>query len=392
MKKLLIFLVIQFCITKIYSQVPKADFEVIVTYYCDYAFVELKNNSTNADSCFWDIYGYGNYVFNNIKYFSVGNLDWDRDFTFSLIAKGHGSSDTLTKPYSLRQTTAAISATIQDTLNYAPLVVKFTNLSKTREGDTLTYSWDFNDGTTSLEVSPTHVYELPKTYYPVLTATTQSNCKLHGYATITVKDTAQKGEVGYIINKCTPPSPHGWDNTVIGYNKYYGWNNYLINDTLKVFGQIYGICCTRKTATVHMRKDTVYIRTFETGPECSCSDIFCFALNIPLADKDSINVSFNGSVVFAKKIYQDVKTIHDDETISIYPNPTKNSFSISYLGVETKYVKIELIDLLGRIVFRTNQPLKDRMTINNLNLQSGTYILRLTTLKGDTYTSKIIIN
>ena len=55
-----------------------------------------------------------------------------------------------------------------------------------------------------------------------------------------------------------------------------------------------------------------------------------------MSAKDSINVSFNGNVVLAKKIYQVVKTINVDKAISIYPNPTKNSFSISYFSMERK--------------------------------------------------------
>ena len=50
-----------------------------------------------------------------------------------------------------------------------PLPVTFTNTSSSDDLDPITSSWDFGDGATSTDASPTHVYGTPGTYTAVLT-------------------------------------------------------------------------------------------------------------------------------------------------------------------------------------------------------------------------------
>jgi len=52
-----------------------------------------------------------------------------------------------------------------------PLPVAFTDLSTTSIGAIETWAWDFGDGDVSAEPNPTHVYELPGFYTPILTVT-----------------------------------------------------------------------------------------------------------------------------------------------------------------------------------------------------------------------------
>ena len=49
-----------------------------------------------------------------------------------------------------------------------PLTVDFTNTSM---GENLSYSWDFGDGQTSMEASPSHTYEVVGDYTVTLTTT-----------------------------------------------------------------------------------------------------------------------------------------------------------------------------------------------------------------------------
>jgi PKD repeat protein len=58
--------------------------------------------------------------------------------------------------------------TLSDATGTAPLNVSFTNSSR---GTIDIYAWDFGDGTTSQEASPTHVYSEPGTYVATLTVT-----------------------------------------------------------------------------------------------------------------------------------------------------------------------------------------------------------------------------
>jgi PKD repeat protein len=58
--------------------------------------------------------------------------------------------------------------TAQPTSGETPLTVTFTDTSS---GDPDSWSWEFGDGGSSAEQSPTHVYEEPGTYRVILTAT-----------------------------------------------------------------------------------------------------------------------------------------------------------------------------------------------------------------------------
>lgn len=58
--------------------------------------------------------------------------------------------------------------TAQPTSGERPLTVTFTDTST---GDPSSWAWEFGDGGTSAEQSPTHVYEEPGTYRVILTAT-----------------------------------------------------------------------------------------------------------------------------------------------------------------------------------------------------------------------------
>lgn len=60
--------------------------------------------------------------------------------------------------------------TAQPSAGPYPLVVKFTSTVTNYDGD-LTYSWNFGDGGTSDEASPTHTYEEPGNYSASLTVT-----------------------------------------------------------------------------------------------------------------------------------------------------------------------------------------------------------------------------
>jgi len=69
-----------------------------------------------------------------------------------------------------RPPTVAISAST--TNGEAPLPVEFTSTVSDADGDTpITYAWDFGDGATSTEASPSHTYTTPGRYVVELTAT-----------------------------------------------------------------------------------------------------------------------------------------------------------------------------------------------------------------------------
>jgi glucose/arabinose dehydrogenase/chitodextrinase len=85
---------------------------------------------------------------------------------------------------------AAASAT--PTSGYSPLPVSFSSAgSKDPGGGSLTYQWDFGDGTTSTQANPTHTYAATgvKSFLVGLTVTDSSNASSTATVTITVGST-----------------------------------------------------------------------------------------------------------------------------------------------------------------------------------------------------------
>ena len=69
-----------------------------------------------------------------------------------------------------------------------PLSVSYTNTSVAMAGNTLSYSWDFGNGASSINTNPTETYTLAGIYQTTLTATDNVGCKDTATVYITVKD------------------------------------------------------------------------------------------------------------------------------------------------------------------------------------------------------------
>ncbi|MFV0132701.1 PQQ-dependent sugar dehydrogenase [Streptomyces sp. HMX87] len=84
-------------------------------------------------------------------------------------------------------------AAASTTSGQAPLRVRFSSAGTTdQDGDTLTYSWDFGDGSTSTRANPTHRYTKNGTYTATLTAKDPSGRTGSASVQIVVGNTAPK--------------------------------------------------------------------------------------------------------------------------------------------------------------------------------------------------------
>jgi PKD repeat protein len=143
-----------------------ADFSATPTSGIGPLEVTFTNLSTgDYDTLAWDFGDGGSSVEANPShvYTAAGT------YTVSLTVIGDGGTDVETKTAYITVYTAVYADFSADvTSGVAPLTVQFTNLS-TGDYDTLT--WDFGDGGSSVEASPSHVYTAAGTYTVSLTVT-----------------------------------------------------------------------------------------------------------------------------------------------------------------------------------------------------------------------------
>ncbi|MFF9898291.1 PQQ-dependent sugar dehydrogenase [Streptomyces longispororuber] len=88
-----------------------------------------------------------------------------------------------------------VEAAASVTSGQAPLRTRFTAEATDADGDTLTYAWDFGDGTTSTEQNPTHTYDKNGTYTATVTAKDPSGRTGTASAHVTVGNTAPTVEL-----------------------------------------------------------------------------------------------------------------------------------------------------------------------------------------------------
>ena len=109
-------------------------------------------------------------------------------YTVSLTVSGPGGSDTHTQTDYITVSDPTVISAFSATplLGFSPLAVDFTDAST---GNIATHSWDFGDGATSSEVSPTHSYVSAGTYTVSLTVSGPGGSDTHTQTDyITVSD------------------------------------------------------------------------------------------------------------------------------------------------------------------------------------------------------------
>ncbi|MFT4521602.1 MAG: hypothetical protein ACI8ZN_000539 [Bacteroidia bacterium] len=64
---------------------------------------------------------------------------------------------------------------------------------------------------------------------------------------------------------------------------------------------------------------------------------------------------------------------------NVYPNPNNGTFAIVLPEVDLKQVTIEIYDLMGHLVYQTNEIGNSKVEVKVGDLRSGTYIVHFKT-------------
>jgi len=211
------------CIDTIQHQVvvnglPSADFTV--SNVCDESAVSALNSST---SNFGTITSYQWSMGDGTNSTSINPTHTFGDTgTYNLqlvITSSLGCSDTVTHPVEVYPMPVADFSTVPGCQNST---MPFTNLTSISSGNILSYSWNFGDGTATVQANPTHSYTSTSTFNVTLVATSNHNCRdtivypLTVYplpvANFTAADACQNTTVGFI------------DNSTISSGNITGWS------------------------------------------------------------------------------------------------------------------------------------------------------------------------
>lgn len=151
------------------------------------------SNNTNqsfkvTDGCSWTgtIYGAGTSADSlAVNTSSTGNTG---NVTLNGVGKYVLSIDDTTMKFTLTEVSANTIPVASFTTSISGLTVSTNNTSTDADGDTLSYSWDFGDGTTSSEKSPSVTYKAAGTYKITLTVTDTNGGSKSSNSSVTVKN------------------------------------------------------------------------------------------------------------------------------------------------------------------------------------------------------------
>lgn len=162
-------------LVKVYG--PKASFSFAPVLQCTNQDVTFTNSSitdgTNAiTSALWD-FGDGTSV-NNISAAVLHKYTLAGSYTSKLkVTDAFGCTDSITNASTINILKTFVDFNTTDTLTCPGGTVQFNNISI---GNSLTYSWDFGDGTTSTVKNPSHIYAVPGQYKVKLIGTESIGC------------------------------------------------------------------------------------------------------------------------------------------------------------------------------------------------------------------------
>lgn len=179
------------------NPLPVVSFTSNVTEGCAPASITFTNTSANSVNCVWTFEGGGNQVGCGSvtqQYNSAGVFD-----VTLTITDGNGCINSLTNNDMITiypEVNASFGVNVYEQSVLYP-VFNFTNTST----NATSYTWEFGDGATSTQTSPTHTYaETPGVYHIILYASNAAGCNDSAVAVVSVIDEL----IFYVPNTFTP--------------------------------------------------------------------------------------------------------------------------------------------------------------------------------------------
>ena len=213
--KVFVFLCLVFLSTETSAQLS-AKFSSDVTSGCAPLVVTFKDISTgNPTSWRWDL-GNGNVSTQqnpNTIYFNPGT------YTVRLIVKTSTGVDSVSKvDYVTVYSTPTVDFSSSVTTGCFPLNVQFTDKSTPGSGTITSRVWDFGDGNTSTDPSPSHTYKVAGTFTIALRVQNSNGCNkiASKVGLINIQGGVKADFTLSALTSCNPPAQANFTNTSTG--------------------------------------------------------------------------------------------------------------------------------------------------------------------------------
>jgi len=200
-----------------------ANFTSNIVTGCAPILVQFSDQSTgNPTSWQWNL---GNGTISTLQNPSTTYI-LPGTYTVTLTVSNSSGTNTKTVTGYINVTpTPTVNFVASDSVSCAPETIQFTNLSVPGISGTANYFWDFGDGTTSTQTSPSHTYANNGVYTVTLSATNSAGCSnilaKPNYIQLVNKPAASFTATNN--NSCTLPLTVSFTNTATG-GTTYKWN------------------------------------------------------------------------------------------------------------------------------------------------------------------------
>lgn len=315
---------------------PSIDFTDSLLNGCLPLNVQFKAKTNPGDTTINSYYWYfGDYQYQGDKNLTQVTHTYTSGFTPQValtVGNIYGCSTTITKSNfnTFYQPVTAAFSVSQSNLCVANSQAVFTN--NTTGPGTLNYLWDFGDGVTSTQVSPSHAYKTKGSFPVKLTVTSSLGCTdtAKGNSTVNVANFTADFDVPATICTNSPilftdkstANNNGVKWVMDGqpaypvYNYYYNTYNWQFNDTTThsiTLTETYGKCDVSKTKTVKAAATPV-LNGFIANIGSVCAPPVTVSLqdttngavkwewynnsNVPFSTKATASITFNSQQVY----------------------------------------------------------------------------------------------
>jgi PKD repeat protein len=345
----------------------------------NYNFAAIPQYSNQAYTYNWN---FGNGTTGNNYY---GSAQYTATGTYTVLL-------TVTDPNIFPVCTATAMAVINVT---CPLGNGFThtvlpggvvNFASNATGTTMntTYTWDYGDGTTGSGPTSSHTYSNGGAHQPALFLYDSPNCVDSLWDSVNVNTIPCISNSNFTVIYSGTPLYWNAVPAYFGNVQYAVWSwgdgnfDYTLypSHTYSAAG-LYNVCLTVYTSC---------------GSSTTCMNYNIYKMSAPVnVDQQMVHISVIPNTAVGLK-----KLTVENAMVSIYPIPSngKIELKVSDLLSSSKVANAEVIDMLGREVYReeiqvSNGRIDTALDLGPLN--NGTYFIKVRSSER-TYTSKIVIN